>query len=70
MTGIVKSVDETNNSGIITCSATGDEVTFYFSAIGSTRHRLLHAGQKVSFYVKSGSQDDGKLYATNVTAIE
>lgn len=69
MVGTVKSIDPGNQSGVIFCEATGEDVAFHFSSVASQNYKMLHQGQKVQFYIEQGSQATDRRVATKVTAV-
>ncbi|HEX2939171.1 MAG TPA: cold shock domain-containing protein [Ruminiclostridium sp.] len=70
MIGTIKSFDNENRSGVISCESTGEEIQFSYPSIASANYKMFHPGQKVTFFVEQGSQDKNQHVATKVTAIE
>lgn len=70
MIGTVKSFDQNNFSGVISCENTGEEVPFSLPTIASQHYKEMRPGQKVNFYIEQGSQTQDKHTATKVTVIE
>lgn len=70
MIGVIKSFDADKYSGTITCSSTGEEIRFSLPSIASQHYKQLRVGQRVTFFVEQGSQDQNEHVATKVTAVE
>lgn len=70
MIGIIKSFDQNNFSGVITCSSTGEDVSFSLPSIASAHYKQLYEGQRVQFYIEQGSQNESHHIATKVTAVD